>query len=209
MKLLDGTALINVPKILGVPQPDSRERIEFDDLIVQQHLDITGIAGRGVTTELGDRGIAAVALANVHVGAGGLSQTFDPYSVIAAGVSWFPLDQARLFDVYLLGPITAVTTVADTVAGAMLDIFHGVSLNDGSIPAPQRIALFDDDVDVPGMGLFLKEPGIAGRVQVDTLAHRIVPGAPIRWTSEVTAAASITVTFTLLVTAIGIPQDAR
>lgn len=214
MKDVDGTGLINVPKIMGTAQPQSGERIEFDDLLIQQHLDVTGIAGRGQTRDLGRRGIASLALANIHPGADLQSQTFDPYAptfATTAGVPWPPLDQMHLFDVYMLGPISALTSAADSVTAAVADIVHAVSLNNAASAAPQRVAFFDNDV---GLGVTpiligLTEIG-TGRLQVDIAgAHRLVPGAGVRWTSESAIACTMTLNLTLLITAIGIPQDAR
>jgi len=101
-KIINSTALEPINKALGIAGSGDSQT-ELMDGTVDQVLDVGPMARRGGTLA-GTEGIFRVVLQNVHLGAGDLGVSWQPYSSAAAGViAPFPAVVPDTLEVWILG----------------------------------------------------------------------------------------------------------
>ena len=115
MRQLDSGALTLLNEILQLGG-GGEQTTQLDDGNVSQVLDVQQVVRRSLTFA-STGGLGFIGFENVHVGAGAISETFNPYAGPDVGANAFPTDIPRGFDVWLLHATMRRTAGAGALTG--------------------------------------------------------------------------------------------
>ncbi|HEU01648.1 MAG TPA: hypothetical protein ENH89_15210 [Aurantimonas coralicida] len=200
---MDSGALTLMSRILQLGA-GGEQTTTLDDGHVSQTLDIESIVRRSLTFA-NSTGLFYLGFENVHVGAGEIASSFDPYSNTTAGVNAFPSTVPLGFDLWFLYAFLRRTAGAGALTGGVIELVLPATMRakGAVVTANVPVVLWDSIEALTSREYAITEAGAT----LAQLNLRLPRGVPIGLRTKAAAAATFSCAIVIGAFPAGLGQD--